>query len=199
MQHVPKIQQRQQKTRRNRKKILNHANEANLHKIVQHSSKTQTKIIFKQFMKEKLHIISAKPAADKETHEKIQPKLIARLANTLNLTCKAHSGLKHHDIDQPLPKTRRLELLNKSSTTCQCQTREDQPTQTDNNYEAPTYCQQCNRAIAIKNHTISSTPSCMTCRITTRASRPPDTKVCRNCQVKWLLNPTQPRKDTRHH
>ena len=84
------------------KKILNHANDANLHKIIQQSFKIKTKIIFKQFMKEKLHIISAKPAADKETHEQLQPKLIARLANTLNLTCKAHSGSKHHDIDQPL-------------------------------------------------------------------------------------------------
>ena len=125
------------------KKILNHANKDNLHKIIQHSSKTQTKIIFKQFMKEKLHIISVKPAADEETHEKIQPKLIARLANTLNLTCKAHSGLKHHNIDQALTRTRtrRVELLNKYSTTCHCQIREDQPTKTNNNYEAPIYCQ----------------------------------------------------------
>ena len=78
-------------------------------------------------------------------------------------------------------------MLNKSCTTCQCQTTEDQNTQNDNNNRVPIYRQTCNRAKASKDDTTSNTSSCMACRIITSASKLLDTEVCRACQAKWLL------------
>ena len=88
-------------------------------------------------MKDKLHIITGKPATGEVIHESILPKVIARLANTLTLNSKAHSGSIHHDIDQPLTEYERLELQTESSTPCQCQTIKDQAAQFDNTTMEP--------------------------------------------------------------
>ena len=81
-------------------KLLYHADDGVLHKIIQHSSEIQTKAMLTNFLKDKLHITTRKPPTGEITYISVKPKIIARLANTLTFHSQAHNGSVHHDIDQ---------------------------------------------------------------------------------------------------
>ena len=108
------------------KKLLNHADDDVLHKIIQYSSEIRTKTTLTNFLNDKIHITTRKPPTDDTTHTKVIPKIIARLANTLTLHSCAHNGSVHQDIDQPYSNQERQELQTESTTPCQCQTTTDQ-------------------------------------------------------------------------
>ena len=136
--HFNKDNERQENIER---KLLTLIDSNVLHNIIQHNYSQQTKVTLKQFMKDELHTISTKPAIDENKHDRVLPKLITRLANTLTLTNEARNGSAHHDMDQPPTNTNRVERLKEASTTCQCQTTEDHNTQNDNNNKLPIYYQ----------------------------------------------------------